>query len=259
MKNMSKEFDPNVYDTDKQQYWKNYDEFFRPLVGKEISLLELGVHKGGSLLLWHDYFENAIIVGLDVNPVQIDNPTGRIYVYQGLQQDAVLLDRIGQEMAPNGFDVIIDDASHVGDITRISFWHLFYHWLKFGGIYVIEDWGTGYWDVWPDGRRYKLRSSQRSESMTEAVLRRLGKGSRETLRLRSLLTKVVLRAKNRRLRLGCSNHSFGMVGFIKELVDECGMGDITDPTNGVPPYRPSKFSKMQIVHGQVFIVKNSVQ
>ena len=52
------------------------------------------------------------------------------------------------------------------------------------------------------------------------------------------------------------NHSFGMVGFIKELVDECGMGEITDPTYGVPPYRPSKFQKMQIVPGQVFIIKN---
>lgn len=116
--------DPCTYDTDKKQYWKNYEELFRPLVGKEIRLLELGVHKGGSLILWRDYFENGIIVGLDVNPVQIEDPTRRIHVYQGFQQDTDLLDRIGQETAPGGYDVIIDDASHIGTYSRISFWHL---------------------------------------------------------------------------------------------------------------------------------------
>src|SRR5438309_8699047 len=52
------------------------------------------------------------------------------------------------ETAPEGFDVIIDDCSHIGELTRISFWHLFEHHLKPGGLYVIEDWSTGYWDSW---------------------------------------------------------------------------------------------------------------
>jgi len=36
-------------------------------------------------------------------------------------------------------------------LTRRSFWHFFQHHLKPGGLYVIEDWGTGYWSDWPDG------------------------------------------------------------------------------------------------------------
>jgi hypothetical protein len=46
-----------------------------------------------------------------------------------------------------------------------------------------------------------------------------------------------------------------LVGFIKELVDECGMADITRADRGTPPYRPSKFKEMRILPGQVFIVK----
>jgi hypothetical protein len=42
---------------------------------------------------------------------------------------------------------------------------------------------------------------------------------------------------------------------VKELVDECGMADITRVDRGTPPYRPSRFKAMKIVPGQVFIVK----
>lgn len=254
---MTNIIDPTVYDSDKKNYWKNYCELFSPLVDKNVKLLELGVHKGGSLLLWQDYFQKGHIIGLDIEPVEIENASGRIRVYQGFQHDTALLDDIGrQEAEPGGFDIIIDDASHIGDFTRISFWHLFNNWLKPGGLYVIEDWGTGYWDVWPDGRRYRPRSASRMDSMSDAVLRKMGKGRQKTRLKHNLLQTILKTRKWLRPFLGRTDHSFGMVGFIKELVDECAMGDITDPTHGVPPYRPSKFKRMQIFPGQVFIVKN---
>jgi spermidine synthase len=52
---------------------------------------------------------------------------------------------VARKTAPEGFDIIIDDASHFGDLTKIAFWHLFDNHLKPSGLYVIEDWGTGYW------------------------------------------------------------------------------------------------------------------
>src|SRR6185503_13004270 len=113
----------NTYDTDKAEhghYLRNYEDYFQPLLNREVKLLELGVYKGGSLLLWRDYFPQGLIVGLDLAQVQIDDPSGRIRTYQGMQQDTQLLDLIGQETAPEGFDVIIDDCSHIGELTRIS-------------------------------------------------------------------------------------------------------------------------------------------
>jgi len=133
---VSKGLDASSYDTDKAlhtHYLRNYEEYFAKLQDREVRLLELGVYKGGSLLLWRDYFPKGLIVGLDLNPIQLEDPSGRIRTYSGEQQDTSLLDRIGAETAPDGFDVIIDDCSHIGELTRISFWHLFDNTLSPAG------------------------------------------------------------------------------------------------------------------------------
>jgi SAM-dependent methyltransferase len=254
---VQKKLIPNSYDTDKsQQYLDNYEGFFRPLAGQKITLLELGVKNGGSLLLWRDYFVNGTIVGTDMNPVKIDDPTGRIHFYSGFQQDTAFIDNICNKSAPEGFDVIIDDCSHIGEFTRISFWRLFNNFLKPGGIYVIEDWGTGYWDMYPDGKRYNSKYLHNNYTSLEPKLKRIisdFKYFNNMPLLKNLLNKLMIKVVPRKF----PNHNFGMVGFIKTLVDECGMADITHQQFGIPPQRQSKFKNMQISHGQVFIVKAS--
>ncbi|OGD54638.1 hypothetical protein A3K80_06470 [Candidatus Bathyarchaeota archaeon RBG_13_38_9] len=55
---MKKKLTPNGYDTDKSlQYLKNYQEFFSRFEDKEIRLLEIGIDREGSLLLWRDIAE----------------------------------------------------------------------------------------------------------------------------------------------------------------------------------------------------------
>ena len=82
------------YNTDKGhehiQYLRIYEEVFAPFVDKEIRLLELGVKDGGSLLLWRDYFKKGTIVGVDMIPLDLQEP--RIYIYTGRQEDRSLLD-----------------------------------------------------------------------------------------------------------------------------------------------------------------------
>lgn len=158
--------------------------------------------------MWKDYFPKGTIAGLDIDPVHIDDPTGRIYVYKGSQQDTKVLKKIAGEIAPTGFDVIIDDASHIAEYTRQSFWYLFKDHLKSGGLYFIEDWGTGYWDKWPDGKYYAGQ-----------------------------------------------NHLHGMVGFVKELVDECGWSDITLPGWGKGTPRPTRINSMEITPSHVIVRK----
>lgn len=247
------------YDTDKAEhthYLRNYENCFSHLVDRDIRLLELGVYHGGSLQLWRDYFEQGLIVGLDLNPVAIDDPENRIRLYQGAQQDTELLDCIARECAPAGFDIIIDDCSHVGELTRVSFWHLFDNHLKSGGIYVIEDWGTGYWDSWPDGVRY--RGSQKPEfslthyRLSRAVTRLNNSSFAKRLPLaQSFASRVKRVLQKRRFK----SHDFGMVGFIKELVDECGMADISHPTNGLGNQRLSKFREVRISASHLFVTK----
>lgn len=101
---MAKKLDASGFDTDKSElYLNNYEYYFKHIADEKIRLLELGIDKGGSLLLWRYYFINGIIVGLDINKCKINDPTGRIHTYQGYQQDYELLDRIADEATPEGF------------------------------------------------------------------------------------------------------------------------------------------------------------
>jgi len=206
--------------------------------------------------MWRDYFSKAKIVGLDREKIDVKDLTGRVHVYTGLQQDRALLDKIREETAPCGFDIIIDDASHIGKLTRVSFWHLFDNHLKPGGIYAIEDWRTGYWDKWPDGRRYAMPGE-------EGRVTRNNLKERQEVRL-SFIRKIGEMVG--RLFQGpggetgsnrIQSHDYGMVGFIKQLVDELGMDMITNPARGSDvPFRESKFERMEIYPGIVLVFKS---
>lgn len=242
------------YDTDKADhlhYLRRYEDYFQPFVDEEVKLLELGVYKGGSLLLWRDFFARGVVVGLDLNPVDVPDETGRIRLYQGQQQDTALLDQIARENAPEGFDIIIDDCSHIGELTRISFWHLFDNHLKPGGLYVIEDWSASYWDEWFDGVAFAYSPNLKFKAKVFR-LRSAVAHARRSLPALNPLWRTAKRVLNRNQ---FRSHNYGLVGFIKELVDECGMADITREDRGTPPYRPSKFEEMTISAGQVFIRK----
>jgi SAM-dependent methyltransferase len=223
----------NKLDTDKAQsaYIEKYERHVGHLRNNNVKILELGVFHGGSLLMWEEYFAKGLIVGLDMSPNPLKEMPERVRFYQGSQDDDALLDRLSQECAPDGFDIIIDDASHIGTITRASFRNLFMKHLKPGGIYVIEDWGTGYWSSWPDGSEYRMPIELSSEVKGQSI------------------TKHAVDPD-------FASHNFGMVGFIKELVDEVSWPDIIrGRVNNDIPKRNSLISEIAIYGGIVFMVK----
>jgi hypothetical protein len=231
------------YDSEKIRdfnYLESYDPIFEPYVQKKIALLELGVEKGGSLLLWRDYFPLGTIAGIDKKLPDGFDPGERIYIFEGNQADTQFLSQVANNVAPEGFDIIIDDASHIGELTKTAFWHLFDNHLKPNGLYVIEDWGTGYYGDWPDGKRLNLNSY----------------AQRNLKRGRFWFFLLVAMGKLG-LKLPMRGHGYGMVGFIKQLIDEQAAQDVTrgmaKPTNN--PTRGSKFESMIIKTSVVFIKK----
>ncbi|MCB1785182.1 MAG: class I SAM-dependent methyltransferase [Gammaproteobacteria bacterium] len=244
------------FDTDKPAsgYTDRYARYFERYRDAPVKLLELGVRTGGSLLMWREYFAQGVIVGIDINqsPFTGDMPE-RVHFYPGSQDDRQLLTQIARETAPDGFDIIIDDAAHVGILARASFDCLFADHLKPGGIYVIEDWGTGYWNTWADGELY--HGSASSDRATESRV--------------SLIARTLLRRLSRRLGLAgppaesnavdphFASHNFGMVGFVKELVDRLAWGDITRPGSGNEKIAMTDLGIKNITFfpGQVFIEK----
>jgi len=245
----SKQLELDHYNTDKIRngYLEFYDPILQPWIEKEITLLEIGVHEGGSLMLWQDYFPKGKIVGLDISLPKGFSPGERVSLFEGNQADTKFLSEVANNVAPKGFDIIIDDASHIGELTRTTFWYLFDNHLKPGGLYVIEDWFTGYWDDWPDGKIYSQKSSD-TMKLRRQLLAKLGAFAiKHHLRPPSSLYHFS--------KIPSQSHSYGMVGFVKELVDEQGAANLTKGCSTNSAKMQSKFENMTITSSIVFIKK----
>jgi hypothetical protein len=135
-------------------YFAEYQRLLVPRRDAPLRILELGVASGASLLTWRDYLPNATIIGIDIieKPAALEGQD-RVHFIRASQDDAAALDLAGQ-IGGGLFDFIIDDASHLGYLTKRSFCYLFPRWLAPGGYYVIEDFGTGYMPEYPDGTSF---------------------------------------------------------------------------------------------------------
>jgi Methyltransferase domain len=194
-----------------------YDQYFRESHGRPITLLELGIYRGESLKVFASYFESGTVIGVDIVDRNIDfSGYPNIVAVIADQQSERQLNDVCARHAPNGLDIVIDDASHVGSASRMSYDALL-PMLNPGGLYIVEDWGTGYWNDWPDGR----------------ALRASGVGG------------FRWQSKSR-----IPSHDFGMVGFLKSRFE-----DITfDISRGGGPIRSPKLAFMH-VYGAVAVLK----
>lgn len=127
--------------TDKFQH--GYLPYYeKHLQGEVKSLLEIGVLDGKSLRMWAEFFPEAEIYGLDIEPDCKKHESDRIHITIGSQDDPELLSTLVRDAG--GFDVVIDDGSHVNSLTLASFNHLWPHTRL---AYVIEDLDCSYMDL----------------------------------------------------------------------------------------------------------------
>jgi methyltransferase family protein len=201
-----------------------YDRYFGDFADRAITLLELGVHTGESLKVWASYFPRGTIIGVDVMENKADFSAYPNIIFERADQtDPHRLNEICRAHAAGGLDIIVDDASHMGLYSAASYEALFPH-LKPGGLYIIEDWCTGYLDDWPDGSHLE---KFRSEAVNGQNAKRI------------------------------PSHDFGMVGFVKSLVDEVAGGHAR-PTLNAPPMRPDIMSFLHFYKPTVIIKKIDV-
>lgn len=129
------------YGTDKATFHGYCPFYEQHLPAAPKRLLEIGVKDGASLRMWREFYPEAEIVGIDINPpIAIAGCT----VLQMDATDTVALATLGQ------FDVIIDDGSHLTSHQQIAFTQLYWVQLKPGGWYVMEDVHTSFWPQYMD-------------------------------------------------------------------------------------------------------------
>ncbi len=114
-----------------------YEKYFKDLRNKKLRILEIGSHEGKGLAAFYYFFQNAFLIGANINPFQMKFHSKRI--------DEIYLDVSSKRVLENfsnyfkeGFDIIIDDASHNLRDILITLPILFKK-LNPGGYYVIED------------------------------------------------------------------------------------------------------------------------
>lgn len=142
----------SIHKTDKNRfhfYTQHYQKHFKPFKYKKINLLEIGVggyenslSGGESLRMWKTFFPFAKIFSLDIFDKSFLQEK-RIQIFKGSQVDLDFLEDVCTQAGV--FDLIIDDGSHINEQVIKSFEFLFPK-LKNGGIYVIEDTQTSYWE-----------------------------------------------------------------------------------------------------------------
>ena len=128
--------------TDKgtgHSYMDVYHKLFSNIKYSAKNVLEIGIFEGGSMILWHDYFENAIIHGVDIiveNIPEFLNEYDRIKTYLGGAYNyEEFIEPTFKDMK---FDLIIDDGSHELH-TQKRFVKHYFPLLSENGILIIED------------------------------------------------------------------------------------------------------------------------
>ncbi|MEM5815918.1 MAG: CmcI family methyltransferase [Candidatus Aenigmatarchaeota archaeon] len=130
-----------------------YEGIFRTYRDQANIILEIGVQNGGSLEIWAKYFHRAThIIGCDIDPkskeLQFDD--NRIKVINADATSKEFIEELKLIIGDKKIDIIIDDGFHTAqDIIR-SFCNLF-HLLSDGGLYIIEDLYTSYWNTFNGG------------------------------------------------------------------------------------------------------------
>lgn len=113
-----------------------YDKEFAKYRGQDIQLVEIGIDQGGSLILWANYFNNAKILGVDLQlRGDCEKNCSRYPSIMLSLGDAYLVESL--QHFPEA-DIIIDDGSHTLE-DQLFVVRFLTSKIKAGGSLVIED------------------------------------------------------------------------------------------------------------------------
>ncbi len=148
-------------------YFEVYERELSHLRDKDISFLEIGVYKGGSIPMWKGFFKKASnLIFIDIEESCSALQENGTNVLIGDQSDETFLSKVIQDYGP--FDVVIDDGSHLCSHQIISFEKL---WpaLTDNGIYIVEDTHSSYWPGFGGGYRNESSFIEYSKRLVDKM------------------------------------------------------------------------------------------
>lgn len=118
-------------------YFDIYHRYFKKFIGKQVSILEIGIYSGGSLDMWRNYFgAGCEVYGIDVQEAcrVYEGDGKRIFI--GDQADREFW-RQFREQVPS-LDIVIDDGGHRPEQQIVTLEETL-PYLRPGGVYMCED------------------------------------------------------------------------------------------------------------------------
>jgi cephalosporin hydroxylase len=150
---------PGCTDKEGHKYFSEfYADAFDPFKDKPITLLEIGSAYGGSLIIWHEFFSQAQIIGAELRDhtpegkkLREQNEPDFIWYNEQFLPD---LSKFPRMTAYNGYDaytesfannlpnldIVIDDGWHSTDQWE-KLYNLYLPKINPGGMLIIEDIG----------------------------------------------------------------------------------------------------------------------
>lgn len=148
-------------------YFEVYDREFANLRKRDVTFLEIGIYKGGSIPMWRKFFTpGSKLVFVDIDPACRDLVKEDVHVEIGDQADPAFLAMLAEKYGP--FDVIVDDGGHHVQQQRVSLDHLWPH-LKDRGLYLVEDTHTSYWPGFGGGYRDPQSFIEHGKDLVDAM------------------------------------------------------------------------------------------
>jgi hypothetical protein len=124
-----------------------YEQLLHDLAPRK--LVEVGMYDGASMAFCAQLADPVMLIGIDNRGIPsaaldafiADRQLHRtVRPHYGVDQsDTARLDAILDTVLDGPLDLVVDDASHLYETTRITF-NCLYPRLRTGGTYVIEDW-----------------------------------------------------------------------------------------------------------------------
>lgn len=134
-----------------QHYFEIYERHFARYRGRPVTVVEIGVFKGGSLQMWKHYFgPQARIVGIDIDPACERFAEEQVEILIGSQEDREFLRSVAQRIPV--IDILIDDGGHRMQQQIVTFEELFPK-VAADGVFLCEDLHTSYWKEYGGGYR----------------------------------------------------------------------------------------------------------
>lgn len=225
-------------------YASVYEKHLKNLSREKVkAVLEIGIYDASSHRMWAEYFPQATVYGIDTHNFK-KHDGGRLETYFGDQANREHLENIVNDIACDGFDLIVDNGGHHSDQTQVSMGFLF-SYLKPGGWYVIES-----LHVCPEteGAKVQAKHLKSNEISTLSLLRHLRDKTCEEISITFMkhqeLTSLISSVDSCYIEMGVISEIAFLQKKKKSKIHQASNG-------GYLPYLARKHGTDKHVHGYI--------